>query len=79
MTSALFAGTPSASGGNPALGLASRITSEAASTSVGLVGVAVFSSVTDLTLSGASYLTRADADPPFTHSQVAELVHSLSE
>jgi acetyl esterase/lipase len=30
----------------------------------------------DLTLSGASYETRADADPLFTRPQVPELVHS---
>jgi acetyl esterase/lipase len=40
------------------------------------VGVALFSPVTDLTLSGASYETRADADPFFTKQQVAELVRS---
>jgi epsilon-lactone hydrolase len=36
----------------------------------------VLSPVTDLTLSGASYDTRADADPFFTRSQVAALVCS---
>jgi acetyl esterase/lipase len=45
-------------------------------TNATLVGVAVLSPVTDLTLSGASYDTRADADPFFTRPQVAELVHS---
>ena len=34
------------------------------------------SPVTDLTLSGASYETRADADPLFTREQISELVHS---
>jgi epsilon-lactone hydrolase len=34
------------------------------------------SPVTDLTLSGATYETRANADPLFTRPQVAELVHS---
>jgi epsilon-lactone hydrolase len=34
------------------------------------------SPVTDLTLSGATYETRADAEPLFTRPQVAELVHS---
>ena len=34
------------------------------------------SPVTDLTLSGATYETRADADPLFARPQVAELVHS---
>jgi acetyl esterase/lipase len=45
-------------------------------TNASLSGVAVLSPVTDLTLSGASYETRADADPLFTRAQVAELVHS---
>ncbi|HLQ78174.1 MAG TPA: alpha/beta hydrolase fold domain-containing protein, partial [Terriglobia bacterium] len=36
----------------------------------------VLSPVTDLTLSGATYKTRADADPLFTREQVAELVHT---
>ena len=41
-----------------------------------LVGAAALSPVTDLTLSGATYETRAGADPYFTRQQVAELVHS---
>ena len=61
--------TGDSAGGNLALGLAS-------SSNATLVGVAVVSPVTDLTLSGASYETRADADPLFTRPQVAELVHS---
>ena len=36
----------------------------------------MLSPVTDLTLSGATYETRADADPLFTRPQVAKLVHS---
>jgi acetyl esterase/lipase len=40
------------------------------------VGVAVVSPVTDLTLSGSTYETRAAADPFFTRSQVAGLVRS---
>jgi monoterpene epsilon-lactone hydrolase len=68
--------TGDSAGGNLALGLASRITSAAVSANTVLVGVAVLSPVTDLTLSSASYETRADADPLFTRSQVAELVHS---
>jgi epsilon-lactone hydrolase len=66
--------TGDSAGGNLALGLASRIAG--ASNSVPLVGVAVLSPVTDLTLSGATYETRANADPFFTHPQVAELVRS---
>jgi acetyl esterase/lipase len=34
------------------------------------------SPVTDLSLSGETYTTRADADPFFTRPQVAELVHA---
>ena len=68
--------TGDSAGGNLALGLASRVTGETASTSVTLVGVAVLSPVTDLTLSGATYETRADADPFFTRAQVAALVRS---
>jgi len=56
-------------GGNLALVLASNVAAKA-------VGVAVLSPVTDLTLSGASYETRAEADPLFTKQQVAELVRS---
>jgi epsilon-lactone hydrolase len=63
-------------GGNLALVLGSRVTGEAASIDTTLVGVAVLSPVTDLTLSGATYETRADADPLFTRPQLAELVHS---
>lgn len=40
-----------------------------------IAGVAL-SPVTDLSLSGASWTTRAAADPYFTHSQAAELVRS---
>ena len=60
--------TGDSAGGNLALVLASRV--------AGLVGVAVMSPVTDLTLSGASYETRADADFYFTKQQVAGLVKS---
>jgi monoterpene epsilon-lactone hydrolase len=68
--------TGDSAGGNLALVLASRVTGEAASINATLVAVAVLSPVTDLTLSGATYETRADADPLFTRPQVAELVHS---
>jgi epsilon-lactone hydrolase len=64
--------TGDSAGGNLALGLASRLTSEAGSAK--LVGVAVISPVTDLTLSGTTYETRADAEPYFTRPQVAEMV-----
>jgi epsilon-lactone hydrolase len=68
--------TGDSAGGNLALVLASRVTGVATSTSATLVGVAVLSPVTDLSLSGSTYETRADADPLFTRPQVAELVHS---
>ena len=68
--------TGDSAGGNLALGLASRVTGEANSVNATLGGVAVLSPVTDLTLSGATYETRADADPLFTRLQIAELVHS---
>src|SRR5229473_7678162 len=54
--------TGDSAGGNLALVQASRVAGEAVSTNATLVGIAVLSPVTDLTLSGASYHTRADAD-----------------
>ena len=68
--------TGDSAGGNLALVLASRVTGEAVSTKATLVGIAVLSPVTDLTLSSATYDARANADPFFTREQVAELVHS---
>ena len=64
--------TGDSAGGNLALVLAAR----AESTIANVKGVAVVSPVTDLTLSGATYETRADADPLFTKAQVAGLVNS---
>ena len=66
--------TGDSAGGNLALGLAARIAGGLAEAE--LVGVAVFSPVTDLTLSGETYQTRADADPLFTRAQVAQLVQA---
>jgi len=54
-------------GGNLALVLASNVAAKA---------VVALSPVTDLTLSGATYETRAEADLYFTKQQVADLVHS---
>jgi monoterpene epsilon-lactone hydrolase len=68
--------TGDSAGGNLALGLASCVAGEAVSANAALVGIALLSPVTDLTLSSATYETRADADPFFTRPQVAELVHS---
>jgi acetyl esterase/lipase len=61
--------TGDSAGGNLALVLASRVSGETVSTNATLVGIAVLSPVTDLTLSGATYETRADADPFFTRAQ----------
>src|SRR6185312_4847772 len=68
--------TGDSAGGNLALVLASCVTARAVSASATLVGAAALSPVTDLTLSGGTYETRADADPLFTRPQVAELVRS---
>jgi epsilon-lactone hydrolase len=68
--------TGDSAGGNLALVLASRVTGETASINATLVGVCTLSPVTDLTLSGLTYETRADADPLFTRPQVAKLVNS---
>jgi epsilon-lactone hydrolase len=68
--------TGDSSGGNLALVLASRVSAKLVSAKATLVGAAAVSPVTDLTLSGATYETRADADPLFTRPQVAELVRS---
>ena len=68
--------TGDSAGGNLALVLASRVTDGTASTKTTLVAVAVMSPVTDLSLSGKTYDTRADADPFFTRPQVAELVRA---
>jgi monoterpene epsilon-lactone hydrolase len=68
--------TGDSAGGNLALVLASRLAGQANPIEGPLVGVAVLSPITDLTLSGATYETRADADPLFTRAQVRELVES---
>jgi acetyl esterase/lipase len=66
--------TGDSAGGNLALVLASCAATKAVLAKATLVAVAAFSPVTDLTLSGATYETRADADPYFTKQQVAALV-----
>jgi len=68
--------TGDSAGGNLALVLASCVAAKAVPVKATLVGAAALSPVTDLTLSGTTYETRADADPYFTKQQVAELVHS---
>ena len=68
--------TGDSAGGNLALVLASSVTGEPVSSDAIVVGVVALSPVTDLTLSGATYETRADADPLFTRPQIAEMVNS---
>jgi epsilon-lactone hydrolase len=68
--------TGDSAGGNLALVLTASVTAGTVSAKATLVGAAALSPVTDLTLSGPSYETRADADPLFTRPQVAELVRS---
>jgi epsilon-lactone hydrolase len=68
--------TGDSAGGNLALVLASLASNERAAAKATLAGVVAFSPVTDLTLSGDSYRTRAEAEPYFTREQVAELVHA---
>jgi monoterpene epsilon-lactone hydrolase len=63
-------------GGNLALVLLSIATAQSASGGVLPVGAVTLSPVTDLTLSGTSYETRAQADPYFLKSQAAALVRS---
>jgi acetyl esterase/lipase len=68
--------TGDSAGGNLALVLASCVAAKTVAAKAILVGAAVLSPVTDLTLSGSTYETRAEADPYFTRQQVAELVRS---
>jgi acetyl esterase/lipase len=63
-------------GGNLALVVASQAQGEVTSGRAVLAGILVLSPVTDLTLSGETYVTRAEADPFFTRDQVAEFVKS---
>ena len=67
--------TGDSAGGNLALVLAS-CASDDTFTNASLVGVVALSPITDVTLSSATYDTRADADHYFTKRQVAELVSS---
>jgi acetyl esterase/lipase len=70
-----IAATGDSAGGNLALVLGSRVTKAPVSGAT-LAGIVAISPVTDLTLSGASYYTRADAEFFFTRPQIAELVHA---
>jgi monoterpene epsilon-lactone hydrolase len=68
--------TGDSAGGNLALALASHVSANGKGDTARLVGVAAISPITDLTLSGTTYETRAEADPYFVKAQAAELVHS---
>jgi monoterpene epsilon-lactone hydrolase len=63
-------------GGNLVLVLLSTTRAQANKGDMAPLGAVAISPVTDLALSGESYETRAEADPFFTKSQVAELVAS---
>jgi monoterpene epsilon-lactone hydrolase len=63
--------TGDSAGGNLALGLLAFL-----NTSSAIVGCVALSPVTDLSMSGNSWTTRAAADPYFTRPQVAGLVRS---
>jgi monoterpene epsilon-lactone hydrolase len=63
-------------GGNLALGLLVNLSANNPSGTVAPVGAVVLSPVTDLSLTGTSWETRAAADPYFLRSQATELVRS---
>ncbi len=68
--------TGDSAGGNLALGLLAFLNSSTTSARSAIVGSVALSPVTDLSLSGGSWSTRAVADPYFTRPQVTELVRS---
>jgi acetyl esterase/lipase len=68
--------TGDSAGGTLALGLLVYLAANSDAGSGALVGGALLSPVTDLSLSGESWLTRAAADPFFTQVQAAVLVRS---
>jgi epsilon-lactone hydrolase len=68
--------TGDSAGGNLALVLLSIASAQTPKDGIAVVGALVFSPVTDLTLTGESYDTRAEADPFFTKLQVAALVRA---
>jgi monoterpene epsilon-lactone hydrolase len=68
--------TGDSAGGNLALVLLSIASAQASKGAVAPVGAVVFSPITDLALTGASFDTRAEADLYFTKSQAAGLVRS---
>ena len=68
--------TGDSAGGNLALGLLGFLKTSSASAMSAIVGSVALSPITDLSLTGRSWLTRAVADPYFTQPQVTELVRS---
>ena len=68
--------TGDSAGGNLALGLLVNLAASRESSGKALVGGVAISPVTDLSLSGESWSTRADADPLFKNPQIAGLTHS---
>ncbi|WP_315710391.1 alpha/beta hydrolase [Brenneria uluponensis] len=68
--------TGDSAGGNLALALLSLATAQASADRPAPVGTVVLSPVTDLTLGGKSWETRAAADPYFTLGQARQLVRS---
>lgn len=68
--------TGDSAGGTLALELLLSLKASPVNKQVAPVAGVALSPVTDLSLSGASWTTRAAADPYFTYSQVAELVRS---
>lgn len=68
--------TGDSAGGNLALGLLISLNAAQSNNRVAPIAGVALSPVTDLSLSGASWTTRAAADPYFTQSQVTELVRS---
>jgi epsilon-lactone hydrolase len=68
--------TGDSAGGNLALVLLSIATVQAGPSGIAPAGAVALSPVTDLTLTGESFETRAEADPYFIKGQVARLVRS---
>jgi acetyl esterase/lipase len=68
--------TGDSAGGTLALGLLAYLAANSDAGSGALVGGVLLSPVTDLSLSGESWLTRAAADPYFTQVQATVLVRS---
>jgi len=68
--------TGDSAGGTLAIGLLVHLAANSDGASKALVGGVAFSPVTDLSLSGESWSTRAAADPYFTKPQATELVNS---